>query len=153
MFNALSRKLADLKYLYSLTKIWWHLNWAEFLWINVIFSFEVPSYFDQTVNSIPRIFRDPDNMAISFFGWTPVIELVEIVKIDPFFSNILEYLRIKKVVFSLLLKAVMLFRVNIFKSLNYYFRFRIPMSHRIRKSRLLATTSRGLAQSHNNSIL
>ena len=44
---------------YSLTKIWWRLNWAEFLWINANFSFEVPSYFDQTVESWPHM--------ISFF--------------------------------------------------------------------------------------
>ena len=44
---------------YSLTKIWWRLNWAEFLWINANFSFEVPSYFGQTVESWPHM--------ISFF--------------------------------------------------------------------------------------
>ena len=34
---------------YSLTKIWWNFNWAEFLWINANFSFEVSSYFGQSV--------------------------------------------------------------------------------------------------------
>ena len=33
-----------------MTKIWWNFNWAEFLWINANFSFEVSSYFDQSVN-------------------------------------------------------------------------------------------------------
>ena len=38
---------------YSLTKIWWHFNWEEFLWINANFSFEVPSYFGRTVFIFP----------------------------------------------------------------------------------------------------
>ena len=33
---------------YSLTRIWWNFNWAEFLWINGNFSFEVPSYSGHT---------------------------------------------------------------------------------------------------------
>ena len=37
---------------YSLIKIWWNFNWAEFLWINTNFSFEVSSYFGQSVDRL-----------------------------------------------------------------------------------------------------
>ena len=34
---------------YSMNRIWWNFNWAEFQWINGNFSFGVPSYSVHTV--------------------------------------------------------------------------------------------------------
>ena len=34
---------------YSMNRIWWNFNWAEFQWINENFSFGVPSYSVHTV--------------------------------------------------------------------------------------------------------
>ena len=34
---------------YSMNRIWWNFNWAEFQWINRNFSFGVPSYSVLTV--------------------------------------------------------------------------------------------------------
>ena len=51
----ISSKFLKRNSIYSLTKIWWHLNWAEFLWINAIFSFELSWYFGLTV--IDRDYR------------------------------------------------------------------------------------------------
>ena len=36
---------------YSMNRIWWNFNWAEFQWINENFSFGVPSYSVHTVST------------------------------------------------------------------------------------------------------
>ena len=53
---------------YSMNRIWWNFNWAEFQWISGNFSFGVPSYSVHTVVQV-LVIRKVKSLKLSIPLW------------------------------------------------------------------------------------
>ena len=92
------------------------------------------------IDWIPRIFRDPESMEISFLGLIPVIELLEIFKIDRiFFEN--SWIFSNKMVFETVFYMAFL---AAWCRIDMLYMFRILVIHCIEWSLWPTTAHRGL---------